>query len=70
MQQSQMKRKQLTSADKASYLGRANDSLKRSKQALLKAGDFAMYSIDKDIIEAYGKIELFITNACNNLEKF
>lgn len=65
-----MKRKILTSADKASHLGKANDYLKKSRDSLSKAGDFGKYAVDKDIFEAYEKIEAFITNACNNLEKF
>lgn len=62
--------KVLTSADKASHLGKANDYLMKSKSSLSKAGDFGKHAVDKDIYEAYERIELFITNACNNLEKF
>jgi cyclopropane fatty-acyl-phospholipid synthase-like methyltransferase len=63
-------KKMLTSADKAQHLGKANDYLKKSRSSLSKAGDFGKHAVDKDIYEAYEKIEQFIMNACNNLEQF
>lgn len=59
-----------TEAEKAYILGKANNFLHKSRDALNRAGDFGKASIDKEIYQAFDIIEQFISNACRNLEKF